>query len=1069
MRRSLFISLIASTAMLGCEDGPNQTFSPAPAGAGDFLNNGKADASVDPGTQNFDASYPGRSLQEICSADEKRARWAKMVDEKIEPPRIYAGLDMAKSDLWEGLKVEDAEQAPPKGNCQADNQGSGSCGSGSGVCGFQTWGDNGEVSFSYNLSTHIVDQMQLNLGYTGHITFKDRSGTHTYSAAIGDVWRKDGQPFLIPWADTTPGPSGVSSRNQVATELYNAMMFTFGPKAGIPWPTTADSADCKADRGCLLSSDGGDGNTYFGVRPLAIYFQTPTGTPQPVISTPRSVYNFFVKTEPYSNLAQTLELSATGPYATGLVGSVTPQPTCTQIVGLKFSDLLEKCVKVTGDPMADTLNYNKLVGGRQHDFENWSFNVVGVNQNFTKTQGPFDVVQDTDVPTANDVATDWTFDVRAKGQPSNDYSRGVTGGNVKGSFEARGIALIYTEWARLMLADAASILGLATPKRLGDPTCAPAAADLDANGVLIAGRTLPAGCTGIEGMLIPPGGVSNHRLSFAPDPLDPAANWAPAGPYDPSTSMSPGDPKIFLCTDPGTYGDCDGPGNGSPYDTLVAHVQRVMGGGNLFKVPAEFRDRRYFFRWFGVALVKYLKAYGAANPATRDAVVRTVPLGTGRTVATGLLPTAIKNQKIDLESLFFDNSFSQLYDKIEYIERDFMTATGDTSVPWDFEWGIDVKFGNQRYQNWFRRLDREEQALYTAMTVAGPNAMTKTDPPGKQKTVTLTNLFGSPVLANAYPDFATATAATEPKDLNGTAPAFSYYPGVWGKTVFSMGHSPIQVTEANKLPNVGAAKVIIPNYLNPHAAVIPETPTAPVMTVTTDAGAACANGETPQGTGMNLCCPGGYDLLANSMTQCCPSGAVLFAGKCDAEQATGGPLTALVPWIEQQPGIGFSIPINGSRDKQVTTAQLDFTGNLETYLVDFEPWQDQVKPSCSYDKKCNAGYTCDPRERCVDGTIRIDAIEASDFLGEVFPCQDPTTGELLRVRQYTSALVIVDWLASHPGAQAACDILIKYSPYNNYIDFITSRANGVKMAINAGQGLGRVVDVTLFDPTFLQQ
>jgi hypothetical protein len=187
------------------------------------------------------------------------------------------------------------------------------------------------------------------------------------------------------------------------------------------------------------------------------------------------------------------------------------------------------------------------------------------------------------------------------------------------------------------------------------------------------------------------------------------------------------------------------------------------------------------------------------------------------------------------------------------------------------------------------------------------------------------------------------------------------------------------------------------------------------------------------------------------------------------EQAMGGPLVALVPWVEQQPGIGFSVPVTGSRDKQVTTAQLDFTGNLETYVVDYEPWQDQVKPSCTYDQKCSAGYSCDAKGRCVDGTIKIDAIEATDFLGEVFPCVDPTSGDLLRVRQYTSALVIVDWLSAHPGAQAACDIIIRYSPYNNYIDFITSRANGVKMAINAGQGLGRVVDVTLFDPSFAQQ
>jgi hypothetical protein len=1011
MRRSVFtVTLFASAALFGCEDGPNQTFAPAPANAGAILNNGNPDASFDPGAQNFDASYPGKSLQEICGADEKRTQWAKMLDQPIIPPRKYAGLDMGKSDQWEGLKVEEAEQAPPLGNCQSISNGSGGCGSGIGSCGYNFWGDNAEVQFNWNLSTHIVDQMQLGLGYTGKMTFKDRSGANTYVMAIGDVFRKNGQPFLVDFTGKND-----DGRDATLTELFNAAMFTFGPGAGIPWPVENDSLNCNTDRQCLVFNDGGDGNTYFGIRPLAIYWQTTPNVPQPVNSTPKSLYNFFVKSEPYGKLPPTLKIDAEGPVASGMVGTGSAAKLCTQKIGLTFGDMLANCVKVTGDPAGDTVNYNKLIGGRQHDFESWSFNVVGVDQNFTKQQGPFEVIKDQDVPSATDIATDWTFDVRSTGQTPNDYKAG--------KFEARGIALVFIEWARLMLADVAQLTGQPV-KKLGDPSCIPPA-----------GGNLPAGCSGIEGLLIPGGkkaapGQPSTKYTFAPDPLTPPPASVTQTLYASKTSLSPGDPRAVFCNDPGTFSDCTALDTGM-FSNAVNHIVRVLGRGNIAAVPSELRDRRYYFKFFGIALVKYLKAYGAFDPTKRDLLP----------AVGGLGPTQVANTKVDLESLFFDNNLGNLFDKVEYIERDFMTGAND--VPWDFEYGTDVKFGNQRYDNWFHRLDREEAAMFSAM------ATDKAQPPGKENNVNLTNLAGSSVLINAFPDFATAI---DPKsgngmDLNGTKPRLSYYPGVWGRTVFSLGHSGITLLDADKNPNLRAAKVSIPNYADPYSAVVQSKAD---KTVTVDGGTACPTGE---------------DLTNGA---CCPTGQINTGGLCDSPRATTPVLQALVPWVEKTPGIGFTIPINGERDKAITTAQLDFTGNLETYIVDFDPWVDVVTPDCKYNA-CGAGFTCNASKQCVDGTIKIDAIEASDFLGEVFVCQDGNTGDILSVRMYTSALTIVDWFANHPGSQAACDVIIRYSGYNNYIDFITSRANGVKLSINAGQGLGRVVDAVLYDPTFGQQ
>jgi hypothetical protein len=65
---------------------------------------------------------------------------------------------------------------------------------------------------------------------------------------------------------------------------------------------------------------------------------------------------------------------------------------------------------------------------------------------------------------------------------------------------------------------------------------------------------------------------------------------------------------------------------------------------------------------------------------------------------------------------------------------------------------------------------------------------------------------------------------------------------------------------------------------------------------------------------------------------------------------------------------------------------------------------------------------------------------------------------------YTSVDDITAWLQAHPTAQDNCSIIIRYSPYNNYPDYITSLTNGVRLGIDQGAGKGRVTDVTVFTP-----
>jgi hypothetical protein len=703
------------------------------------------------------------------------------------------------------------------------------------------------------------------------------------------------------------------------------------------------------------------------------------------------------------------------------------------------------------------------------------------------------------------------------------------------------------EWARLLLQDIGRIYGL-PPKRLGDPTCVGYTGSVP-NYQLPAGK----GCSGIEGMIIP------HRptTDFTKDPgapcpgptcLDPGANADLFNIYP--SILKPGGASGAFCIDPGVESDCTADGGKSVFQNALTHVARVAGQGSTYNLPAELQDRRYYFKWFGVAYVKYLKAYGN-YVAKYGTAVNQFPNGT---IGGGLGPSDVMNQQIDLESLFFDYAFlgNSTFDKFEYVDRDFIGQGSGGAynwIPWDFEYGCDLFGGNQRYDNWFRRMDREEIAMYSAMLTD------KTHTAGQENNVNITNLFGSLLLGGdpaaairgAWPSYACAigqagdpatncgranapldvtlpsgaTPCTQAKDCTvpgqTCAGGFSYesgfvqacgakcdftvagqertgcasptqtcavrgpaegcldmkmdkngpnaatphpllwaYPGAWTRTPFSRGHSPITLAAADKHPNIGVAKISIPNFkvdaANPYTTG-PYT-VSPMLA----AGGMCNTGYTLSTNGV-WC-----NAAVNSGT-----GYMVPA------------FTSLTPWAEVQPAVGFSIPLDAQHNQWVSTGQLDFEGVLETYVVDYLPYTDPAKASCVSDGACNQGFACNRASHsCVtdDDTVRIAAIEGKDFLGQAFVCIDPTTHDILHVGMYDSGVAILNWLAAHPGsdpgtgnqpsAQTACQILIIRSPIDNYVDFIVSKAYGVLLNMGGGQGQGRVTDIVLFDPNLIQ-
>jgi hypothetical protein len=1228
--------LIAALAFVaGCEDGPNQPFSPAPASAGSVWVAPSTDAAVGQGGQAYDAGYPTTGKTTLCSTDFKRQRWAWMLAQPIRPPRFYAGIDLAGGDLWNGLTIGQAEAPPGDPNadggglCQSVPLGAGgTCPSGFGACDQNYWGNNQEVSFSWNVATHLLDQQVISLGYTGSFStaaYPDNTGAmHSYTLTPGDVARRDGQPYILPW---TGNPA------QEITNIFNAGMASYASIGGIAWDTSTCSSDttctnnevcqCTHDTtntaNCVAGTKGqcGDANCstdgyclvyagswIFGIRPLAFYVQGTAGVPQPALSTPTGFYNFWVKWEPFSYLPQDVELGPNGPQTSGTPTGAPANSniTCNQHIGQTFGDFQSNCVQVHGDKSnpngVDVVNLNKVVNGLTHDQEHWTANVLGVNQNFTSLKvanNPGIVVQDTDTPQSGDIAQDFTYDIRARGHTYNDYNK------TSGAAEFRASSLIFIEWARLLLADVAKILGLAKPHILGDPLCT----GFDASGqpnykVAGAGK----GCSGIEGLIIPgygpvgpaiygagnygtgsgcATGVAPCFTDFSSDPLRPdldpgyaqtiggSENWDyDVGWYAPV--IKPSGLTGALCIDPSTQTDCTDtvyPQNlASIWQNMFNHVIRVLGNGNVNSLPPEMQDYRYYYRWFGLAFTRYLKAYGNYNPATRDQF----PSGVA---GQGLGPSDVMTQPIDQETLFFDYAVSrgvgaaQAFDKFEYVDRDFIgTGAGGTYnwVPWDFEYGTDLLGGNQRYDNWFRRMDREEIAMYSAMLVD------KTKTPGTENNVNITNLAGSNMLASGWPTWQCATGQytdptvmggnecggayppldpTDPSgapacapgsgpcatggnciyvgktyesggiavcgaacnyatfpttgcgpsqacvldgagsgkagcvdmkmDRNGPNPCTDstgkgvacpapstvaphpllwYYPGAWNRTPFGLGHSPITLAQADKQAGIGVAKITIPNFASG-----PYTP-SPIAATAADGGSSC---------------PMGYSLSTNKVW----CNASLNSGT----GTTAPSFTPLTPWLEVGGGetenggpVGFAIPQDGQRDQFLTTGQLDFTGVLESYVVDYVPYVDPLTPSCVATGTCNAGFACDGNSHlCVtdDNTIRIEAFEGADFLGQAFICQDPLTGDILHVGMYDSASSILAWLGAHlgadssgvgaqPSAQTACSIIVRRSPYNNAINEIASLTNGVELNFAGGQGQGRVTDIVLFDTNLIQ-
>jgi hypothetical protein len=1014
MRRSIFALSVASFALFACEDGPNQTYSPAAAGAAGRFNNGNTPPTVDPTKGSFAPADGGNGTNQaqICDAKKQHDTWAAAFKKPITPPRFVALLDIAGGENWQGLTIDDADKVMCQSNNYGDLFGDGNQAN--------YWGDNAELLASYRPSNRKIFGFLISQGYEGTIELKGRQGGQwdgaTYSVSVNAVqMQKNSQNWDLHWA---------TDKNYLdeGEELYDAYINTLAPAfpkdpvdgAG----KVLDGQDCQSTRRCIVGSFGDVAYFYIPALGSALWIASRSAA-QPEPSTLNRIDQDVAKVMSFSFAAPLLKMDQVGP--TGSAGTLASAPAaCTLQMGLQFSDFLGNCVKVTGDSQKDTTEYNKLLGGLSHSNERFHFDVQGVDVNFTAGTwlAADKVIGDKDLPNAADLATQFNIDQSTLGFIANDR----IGDDITKDQDNHGAGLVYLEYARLVQADLNKYIAAkgVTTHPLGDPACLPGATS----------TTFAAGCTGFEGFITPTQGYSSTAADLAgasfgttqvPSKFANGLNKGMAG------GLKPGHLQAIFCNDPDGNYNTPATGykkcaanpqlvftpeaagaTGDIFITSYKRVLSVLGGGQQSSLPSEAQDVRFYFKRYATAVFKYFQVAGVPANETVDSV---------------------HSQWLDPDTLFFDSIGAGQFESGEYVDRRFASTT---QPPLDLVLEADVKNGIFDGYNFSRVMTRGESALYDSML-----EKPATDGIGQESNALLTNIFGSPVLQNGWKDVS-ANGATLPAAAQAACGADStvYCAYYCATTLDRTNCTKGGVTYTPPLDSQGNVLVdTLPSgtrpILAPYKGAFGQNRT--VWTLGTDK-------VTPTTVKIKQT----YDPIQSAMVQ-----YKLFTNPYDPTSDPRSPSTGqmLVGWTPKQPGVGFNVPLTGTRNKFISTSEIEMGGTTISADVFYDAYMDP-----------NTG------QPATDGTIAFKAVDTNDFLGMVFLCQDKASHDVLSVRMYTPVADILDWLAAHPGAYNDCGIIIRYSPFGNYADYITSLTNGVTVGVTQGGGFGRVVDAMLFTP-----
>jgi len=364
---------------------------------------------------------------------------------------------------------------------------------------------------------------------------------------------------------------------------------------------------------------------------------------------------------------------------------------------------------------------------------------------------------------------------------------------------------------------------------------------------------------------------------------------------------------------------------------------------------------------------------------------------------------------IDPDNLFFDSIGSGQYEFAEYTDRHLVNSLGQD--PTDLVISADTLNGLISDYQFSRDLYRGESAVYDALLMDRANNKV-----GAENSALLMNVVGSPIIETLYHDVPGGWTAYQCATANFGAND--------AQCKAATDKTPQRVFEDSTGVLVDdSGQPVLKNY--PGAFVNKLTPFAIAE---------------PTDITITKTIP----FIRSAHVQ-----VPLHVDPFDPSSTALPPHETLVPWLPKGSGAGFYVAVNGSQDKFINTHELDFSGTTISLNMNFIYPPDPITHQDDFTKK-----------------PKVAAAETTDFLGEYWICQDPDNGDVLRVRMYTSAQTILQWFTDHPSSVAGCDVVFRYGPFGNYLDYITARATGVRLGINPGSGSGRVIDITAYDPAY---
>jgi hypothetical protein len=443
-------------------------------------------------------------------------------------------------------------------------------------------------------------------------------------------------------------------------------------------------------------------------------------------------------------------------------------------------------------------------------------------------------------------------------------------------------------------------------------------------------------------------------------------------------------------------------------------VLNTVANGNLSALPVDLQDNRFFFKMYGYAVIQTLEATTCVGGPTcpTGATSISAPVAQWGNGFGTLIP-------ISINDLFFDSLGDGQFETMEYVDRRFVCADGASNCApvgsTDFSCPANTcnpstQGGLAGCATWAANQNPPLSAPYTCNA-----AETARPPQDLTMTVDVKDGIMDAYDINQY-SYRGETALYDLIQAQGYAPeaaSNALLTNIFGSPLLpQLGGFPPGISDLAGIPLNAADYASAFTESGPLTLSFSQSPTSPIVIAQTFEGPTQALVQIP------------------------------WSG------SPSGTLSEVIPWLPNQPGNGYDVAQygNSTLDSFVQAASVDFTGTSTTALVDYN----LVATSAT--------------------TVGVEelAAESSDFLGDVFLCYEAAANPpLLAVRMYTPTQTVIDWLNSVPSSYSDCQMVVRWSPYENYVNMIESTLYGVRLQTTQGGGLGRVVGAQLYVPNLI--